>query len=96
MQLRFKKKKEKKEEKKSTHARKGTARTSGLPARQQRGAKNTAGPSLCKKKCLEVRCEQSEEGFCRRGRERSFHRDGPKTEKAQEPRVKVWCEESGG
>ena len=28
---------------------------------------------------------ESREGFCRRGRGRSFHVDGPKTEKAQEP-----------
>ena len=30
---------------------------------------------------------ESIEGFCRRGRGRSFHVDGPKTEKAQEPTV---------
>ena len=31
---------------------------------------------------------ESREGFCRRGRRRSsFHVDGPKTEKAQEPTV---------
>ncbi len=30
---------------------------------------------------------ESREGFCRRGRGRSFHVDGPKTEKAREPTV---------
>ena len=32
--------------------------------------------------------KESREGFCRRGRGRSFHVDGPKTEKAREPAVK--------
>ena len=32
---------------------------------------------------------ESREGFCRRGRGRSFHVDGPKTEKALEPTVKI-------
>ena len=35
---------------------------------------------------------ESREGFCRRGRGRSFRVDGPKTEKVREPTV----EESGG
>ena len=30
---------------------------------------------------------ESREGFCRRGRGRSFHVNGPKTEKAREPAV---------
>ena len=30
---------------------------------------------------------ESREGFCRRRRGRSFHDDGPKTEKAREPTV---------
>ena len=30
---------------------------------------------------------ESGEGFCRRGREMLFHADGPKTEKAREPKV---------
>ena len=30
---------------------------------------------------------ESREDFCRRGRGRSFHVDGPKTEKAREPTV---------
>ena len=30
---------------------------------------------------------EAREGFCRRGRGRSFHVDGPKTEKAREPTV---------
>ena len=33
---------------------------------------------------------ESREGFCYRGRGRSFHVDGPKTEKAVETR-RVWC-----
>ena len=31
--------------------------------------------------------KESREGFCRRGRGRSFHVEGPKTERAREPRV---------
>ena len=31
---------------------------------------------------------ESREGLCRRGRGRSFHVDGPKTEKVREPTVK--------
>ena len=31
--------------------------------------------------------KESRKGFCRRGRGRSFHVDGPKTEKAREPTV---------
>ena len=30
---------------------------------------------------------ESRDGFCQRGRGRSFHVDGPKTEKAREPTV---------
>ena len=30
---------------------------------------------------------ESKEGFCQRGRGRSFHVDGPKTEKVQKPTV---------
>ena len=35
----------------------------------------------------EKNLNESREGFCRRGRGRSFHVDGPKTEKAREPTV---------
>ena len=39
--------------------------------------------------------KESKEGFCRRGRGRSFHVDGQKTEKAQELTVeRAWYEES--
>ena len=31
--------------------------------------------------------KESRESFCRRGRGRSFHAEGPKTEKAREPTV---------
>ena len=33
--------------------------------------------------------KESREGFCRKGRARSFHVEGPKTEKAQEPAVEI-------
>ena len=35
----------------------------------------------------EKNLNESREGFCQRGRGRSFHIDGPKTEKAREPTV---------
>ena len=38
-----------------------------------------------KKKCFRQLLNESREGFCQRGRGRSFHVDGPKTEKAKEP-----------
>ena len=34
-----------------------------------------------------LRFKESREGFCRTGRGRSFHVDGPKTEKVREPTV---------
>ena len=34
-----------------------------------------------------LRLNETNEGFCRRGSGRSFHADGPKTEKAREPTV---------
>ena len=37
-----------------------------------------------KKKVFRLDLNESREGFCRRGRGRSFHVDGPKTEKAWE------------
>ena len=40
-----------------------------------------------KKKVFRLDLNESREGFCRRGRGRSFHVDGPKTEKAREPTV---------
>ena len=40
-----------------------------------------------KKKKKGLHLNKSREGFCRRGRGRSFHVDGPKTEKAREPTV---------
>ena len=36
---------------------------------------------------MRLKLNESREGFCRRGRGRSFHGDGPKTEKAWEPTV---------
>ena len=38
--------------------------------------------------------ESTRDGFCRRGKGRSFHADGLKTEKVWEPtvRLRVWCE----
>ena len=40
-----------------------------------------------KRNVLRLDLNKSREGFCRRGRGRSFHVDGPKTEKAREPTV---------
>ena len=39
------------------------------------------------KKVFRIDLNESREGFCRRGRGRSFPVDGPKTEKAREPTV---------
>ena len=46
---------------------------------------------------LRIDFKESTKGFCRRGKRRSLHVEGPKTEKAREPNVeiKVWYEESG-
>ena len=38
-----------------------------------------------KRNVSRLHLNKSKEGFCRRGRGRSFHVDGPKTQKAQEP-----------
>ena len=43
--------------------------------------------SLGKINVFRLGMNESREGFCRRGRGRSFHVDGPKTEKAREPTV---------
>ena len=52
------------------------------------GAGNMAGLLFWeKKKCLDVWLKESREGFCRRGRGRSFIVEGLKTEKAREPTV---------
>ena len=40
-----------------------------------------------KRNVFRLDLNESREGFCRRGRGRSFHVDGPKTEKAREPTV---------
>ena len=40
--------------------------------------------------------KESREGLCWRERGRSFHVDGPKTEKAREPTVESLYEECGG
>ena len=50
------------------------------------GTENMAGVQFWEKKSF-LDLNESREGFCRRGRGRSFHIDGPKTEKAQEPTV---------
>ena len=44
--------------------------------------------NLGKRNVFRLDLNESREGFCRRGRGRSFHVDGPKTEKALEPTVK--------
>ena len=38
---------------------------------------------------LRFELKEFREGFCRRGRTRSFNVEGPKTEKAQEPTVEI-------
>ena len=40
-----------------------------------------------KRSVFRLDLNESREGFCRRGRGRSFYVDGPKTEKAREPTV---------
>ena len=43
--------------------------------------------SFGKRHVFRLHLHESREGFCQRGRGRSFHVDGPKTEKAREPTV---------
>ena len=43
--------------------------------------------SFGKRKVFRLHLNESSEGFCRRGRGRSFHVDRPKTERAREPTV---------
>ena len=43
--------------------------------------------NLGKRNVFRLDLNESREGFCRRGRGRAFHVDGPKTEKAREPTV---------
>ena len=48
-----------------------------------------------KRNVFRLDLNESREGFCRRGRGRLFHVDGPKTEKVREPTVqslvrKIW------
>ena len=43
--------------------------------------------NLGKRNVFRLDLNESREGLCRRGRGRSFHVDGPKTEKAREPAV---------
>ena len=40
-----------------------------------------------KRNVFRLNLDEFREGFCRRGRGRSFHVDGPKTKKAREPTV---------
>ena len=49
--------------------------------------------SLGKRNVFRLDLNESRKGFCQRGRGRSFHVDGPRTEKGQE-QWRVWCEES--
>jgi len=46
-----------------------------------------AGLLFLEKNVLSFDLKESREGFCQRGKGRSFHVKGPKTEKAQEPTV---------
>ena len=49
-----------------------------------------------KRNIFRLDLNESREGFCRRGRGRSFHVDGLKTEKVRNQQWRVWCEEFGG
>ena len=42
-----------------------------------------------KRNVLRFELKESREGFCRKGRARSFHVQGLKTDKAQEPAVEI-------
>ena len=42
-----------------------------------------------KRNVLRFEPKESRDGFCRKGRARSFHVEGPKTEKAEEPAVEI-------
>ena len=46
--------------------------------------------SFGKRNVYRLHVNESREGSCRRGRGRSFHVDGPKTEKARKPTVCMW------
>ena len=43
--------------------------------------------NFVKRNVFRLDLNESREGFCRRGRGRTFHVEGPKTEKAREPTV---------
>ena len=60
------------------------------------GTENLAGLQFWEKNVFRLDLNESREGFCWRGRGRSFHVDGLKTEKAVDQQWRVWCEESGG
>jgi len=49
---------------------------------------------LGNKNVLRFDLNESREGFCQTGRGRSLHVEGPKTEKAWEPRVVHQCDSS--
>ena len=50
-----------------------------------RNEKHGRSTILGKRNVFRLDLKESREFFCRRGRGRSFHVDGPKTEKAREP-----------
>ena len=52
--------------------------------------------SFGKRNVFRLHLNEPREGFCRRGRGRSFHVDGPNREKAREPRLESVVEESEG
>ena len=61
------------------------------------GAGNMAGLLFWrKKKCLDVWLKESREGFCRRGRGRSFIVEGRRQKRRGNQQWRVWCEASGG
>ena len=48
-----------------------------------------AGLQFWEKKCFRLNLNESRKAFCQRGRRRSFHVDGPKTQKAREPTMDI-------
>ena len=68
----------------------GSKRPGDLEWIKTQGTENMVGLQFCEKTCFyyfRLDLNESREGFCQRGRGMSFHVDGPKTEKAQEPKV---------
>ena len=54
---------------------------------EQNRTENMARLQFWKRNVFRLHLNESREGFCWRGRGRSFHVDGPKTKKVREPTV---------